>query len=98
MPAYLIAEIQLHDPETYARYRSRTPEIVARYGGRFLVRGGEAEMLEGEAPPGRIVVIEFADRAAARGFYDSPEYQEIMPLRQRASRGRLVLVEGAPPG
>ena len=94
MPAYIIAEIEVTDPEAYEGYRARTPEVVARYGGRFIVRGGRAECLEGEAGPARLVVLEFPDMAAARRFYDSPEYQEILPLRQRASKGRMVLVEG----
>ncbi len=94
MPAYVIAEVEIHDPETYARYRARTPELVARHGGRFLVRGGAAELLEGGMPPARVVVIAFDDMEAARRFYHSPEYQEIAALRQKAAHSRLVLVEG----
>jgi uncharacterized protein (DUF1330 family) len=94
MPAYLIAEIQVTDLEAYALYTSRTPEVIARYGGRFIVRGGAAELLEGDGPPGRVVVIAFPDRAAARRFYTSPDYRDILPLRQRASTGRLLLVDG----
>ena len=94
MPAYLVAEMEVSDPETYARYRARVPEVIAAHGGRFLVRGGTTEAKEGPPPAGRVVVIEFPDMAAARRFYDGPDYQAILPLRLAASRGRLYLVEG----
>ena len=94
MAAYIIAEIEITDPDTYDRYRAQTPDVIERYGGRFIVRGGPAQMLEGDRPPGRLVVIEFPDTATARCFYDSPEYQAIIGLRQQASQGRLILVEG----
>lgn len=94
MPAFLIAEIEVTDPDTYARYRAQTPGVIAAYGGRFLVRGGTVEAREGDPPAGRVVVLEFADMAAVRRFYDSPDYQAILPLRQASSRGRVYLVEG----
>ena len=97
MAAYIIAEVEVTDPETYATYRAQTPAAIARYGGRFIVRGGPAELLEGERAPARLVVIEFADVAAARRFYQSPEYQAIIGIRQRAATSRLVLVDGHPP-
>jgi uncharacterized protein (DUF1330 family) len=97
MAAYIIAEIEVTDPEIYDKYRAQTPGVVAQHGGRFIVRGGKAETLEGDREPGRLVVIEFPDRAAARRFYDSPEYQAIIGLRQKAARSRLILVEGHPP-
>lgn len=98
MPAYLIAEIEVTDPETYAGYRTGTEAAAARHGGRFLVRGGTALPLEGAPPAGRVVVVGFPDMAAARAFYDSPEYRAILPLRQAASKGRLFIVEGLPAG
>jgi uncharacterized protein (DUF1330 family) len=98
MAAYIIAEVEVTDPETYATYRAQTPAVIERYGGRFIVRGGAAELLEGHQPPGRTVVIEFPDVAAARRFYDSPDYQAILGIRQRAATSRLLLVEGHPPG
>ena len=94
MPVYLIAEMEVSDLETYARYRAQVPEVIAPHGGRFLVRGGTTEAKEGAPPAGRVVVIEFPDMAAARRFYDSPDYQAILPLRLAASQGRLYLVEG----
>jgi uncharacterized protein (DUF1330 family) len=95
MAAYIIAEIEVTDPQAYEKYRARTPEAVARHGGRFIVRGGKALLLEGGPEPARLVILEFADMEAAKRFYDSPDYREILPLRQQASKGRLVLVEGA---
>jgi uncharacterized protein (DUF1330 family) len=95
MSAYLIANVDVHDPDAYEAYRSRTGAIVARHGGRFIVRGGKVHLLEGEPEIHRLVIIEFPDLAAAKGFYDSPEYQEVIPLRTIASQGELLIVEGA---
>jgi uncharacterized protein (DUF1330 family) len=97
MTGYIIAEVDVTDPETYETYRAQTPGVIARYGGRFIIRGGAAELLEGDDPPARLVVIEFPDVAAARRFYDSPEYQKIIGIRHRAARSRLILVEGGAP-
>jgi uncharacterized protein (DUF1330 family) len=94
MTAYLIAEMEVSDPETYAQYRAQVGEVLAAHSGRFLVRGGMTEAKEGAPPAGRVVVIEFPDMAAARRFYDSPDYQAILPLRLTASQGRLYLAEG----
>ena len=94
MAAYLVAQVRIDDPETYQRYREAVPTLVDRFGGRFLVRGGELEVLEGAWPLPRLVIIEFQSRDAARLFYESPEYQRILPLRQQASQGNVILVEG----
>jgi uncharacterized protein (DUF1330 family) len=94
MPAYVIALIDVHDPDAYALYRAEVPAIVAAHGGRFLVRGGAQEVLEGEWPQTRTVVMAFPDRAAATAFYHSDAYQKIVPLRQAASTGRLLVVDG----
>jgi uncharacterized protein (DUF1330 family) len=95
MAAYLIADIaSIHDTATYDEYRKHTPGVIQQYGGRFVVRGGHTDPLEGGWSPGRIVVVEFPDMAAARRFYHSPEYQKILPLRLRASKGKAILVEG----
>jgi len=98
MTAYLIANVDVHDPAAYEAYRSRTGAIVARHGGRFIVRGGKVHVLEGDPIVHRLVIIEFPDLAAAHGFYDSPEYQEIIPLRTQVSNGALLIVEGADGG
>ncbi len=95
MPAYVIADVQVTDPAAYEPYRPLAAASIARFGGRFIVRGGKADLLEGEPPPERIVVIEFPDAEAAGRWYHSEEYQSALKIRQSASRGRLILVEGA---
>jgi uncharacterized protein (DUF1330 family) len=95
MPAYIIAEIQVTDPTAYEGYRPLAAASIARFGGRYAVRGGNIDLLEGEPEPGRIVVIEFPDTDAARRWYRSEEYQKALRIRQSASRGRVFLVEGA---
>ncbi len=94
MPAYVVGTIEITDPEAYRKYTAETPGAIARWGGRFVIRGAEPEVLEGEWPARRLVVIEFPDRATARAFYDSDEYQALIPLRQAASTGTLALFEG----
>jgi len=95
MPAYFIAEVQVTNPTGYDAYRPLAGASIAQYGGKFLVRGGAAELLEGAPDPARVVVIEFADVAAARRWYHSPEYQEALKIRLANSTGRVLLVEGA---
>ena len=95
MPAYIIAEIQVTDPAAYEEYRPLAAASIARHGGRFAVRGGKVDLLEGGPAPERIVVIEFPDADAARRWYRSEEYQKALKIRQSASRGRVFLVEGA---
>ena len=95
MPAYVIAEVDVTNPAGYESYRPLAGASIAQYGGKFLVRGGTAELLEGSPDPARIVVIEFADAAAAKRWYDSPEYQAALKIRLANSRGRVLLVEGA---
>ena len=93
--AYLIADIQVTDPAGYDQYRPLAGASVARFGGRFVVRGGTVDLLEGGPEPERIVVIEFPDADTARRWYRSEEYQAALKIRQSASRGRVFLVEGA---
>jgi uncharacterized protein (DUF1330 family) len=95
MPAYFIAEVEVTNPQGYESYRPLAAASVSQYGGRFAVRGGKAELIEGDREPQRVVVIEFPDAAAARRWYNSPEYQKALPIRLANSRGRLILVEGA---
>ena len=94
---YIVAELAIADADAYREYAALVPPIVAKYGGRYLVRGGESAAREGAPPAGRVVVIEFDTIAAARAFYDAPEYQAIAPLRIRAANSRVFLVEGTPP-
>ena len=95
MPAYIIAQVEVTNPAGYEAYRPLAAASIAQYGGRFLVRGGNAERLEGPDEPQRLVVIEFADAAAARRWYNSPEYQAALPIRLANSKGRAFLVDGA---
>lgn len=94
MPAYIIAEVNVADPAGYEAYRPLAGASVAQYGGRFVVRGGKAELIEGTPEPARVVVIEFGDTAAAKRWYNSPEYQAALKIRLANSTGRVVLVEG----
>ena len=94
MSAYFIAEIELTNPAEYEPYRAAVPATIAQYGGRYLSRGGAAELIEGGPEPKRIVILEFADTAAAKRWYHSPEYQRILPIRLANSTGRVFIVEG----
>ena len=95
MAAYLMGEIEVTDPATYEEYRRQVLAVVTKYGGRFIVRGGKVEPLEGGWSPTRVVALEFPSMEQARKFYRSKEYAPLIELRQRASRGKLILVEGA---
>ena len=97
MAAYLIVEIETTDADLMAEYRKHTPGLVARFGGKFIVRGGETETLEGGWSPPRLVMIEFPDMAAARRFYHSEEYKPVLAMRLKAGKNRAVLVDGVPP-
>ena len=94
MAGYLVAHLNVTDAEAFDKYRARVPEVIARHGGRYLVRGGALETVEGDWPAPRLVILEFPSLEAARGFYHSPDYQEILPLRTAASQGCCALVEG----
>jgi uncharacterized protein (DUF1330 family) len=95
MPAYVIGDVRAAwDAEALGEYRRRNTDAVARHGGRFIVRGGEIEVLEGEWDTRRIIVIEFPDMAAARGWYESEDYAPLRTLRQSASDTNIILVEG----
>lgn len=95
MRAYVVGEIEVTDPATYEEYRKQVLPVVAQYGGKFIVRGGKVEALEGGWAPKRFVALEFPSMEQARKWYRSPEYAPLIALRQKASRGKLILVEGA---
>ena len=94
MSAYLIFDIHVTDPEGYEPYRQRAAGIIEAHGGRYLARGGATQVLEGEWELDRLVVLEFPSVEQAKAWYHSPEYQEIAPIRQGASEGKAVLVQG----
>lgn len=94
MVAYVIAEADVSDPEKYEGYRKLTPGAIAAHGGRFIVRGGRTETLEGDWRPKRVVVIEFPSFERAKAFYDSPEYLAARKARAGAATMDLILVDG----
>ena len=94
MTAYLIVETDIHDPERYEQYKAASPGAVEAGGGRFVVRGGELAVLEGDWHPKRLVVLEFDDLDAARRWYESENYQEAKKLREGAANLNMVAVEG----
>ena len=99
MPAYIIVNIEVTDPEAFGRYREAVPPVIAAHGGRYLVRGGDLHVMEGAPDWKRLVVLEFASLAAARAFYGSADYAPLLALRLAASRCEMVMVEGhATPG
>jgi uncharacterized protein (DUF1330 family) len=94
MAAYVFGEIEVTDPAVYEDYRKQVLAVVTKYGGKFVVRGGRIEPLEGGWAPRRMVVVEFPSMEQAQKWYRSPEYAPLIELRQRASKGKLILVEG----
>jgi uncharacterized protein (DUF1330 family) len=96
MAAYVIAEVEVTDPKLFDEYREIVPGTIARYGGKYLVRGGATETKEGGWQPKRLVVLEFASLDQARKWYHSPEYAPALAMRLKAARSRVVLVDGAP--
>jgi uncharacterized protein (DUF1330 family) len=97
MAAYVIAEVEVTDPATFEEYRKGVPATIAAYGGRYVVRGGALESLEGGWNPKRLVLLEFPSMEQARRWYGSPEYRDLLAMRLRSTNSRAVLVEGAPP-
>jgi uncharacterized protein (DUF1330 family) len=94
MPAYVIVETDIADPERYEQYKAASPAAIAAGGGRFLVRGGELVVLEGDWQPTRLVVLEFEDLAAAKRWYESEVYRDAKKLREGAADLRMVAVQG----
>ena len=95
MSAYFVVDLDVTDSARFDEYRRVVPPVIEKYGGRFVVRGGTVEVLEGHWKPKRLTLIEFPNAARAREFYASPEYQEIIDLRLKAAKTNLVLVDGA---
>jgi uncharacterized protein (DUF1330 family) len=94
MSAYVIADVSVTDPKEMEEYRKHVPGTLAKYGGRFVVRGGAHQAVEGDWKPNRLVVIEFPSMEQAKRWYDSEEYREPKAMRLRAGRTNLVFVEG----
>jgi uncharacterized protein (DUF1330 family) len=94
MAGYIIVDVQITDPAAYERYKAAVPATLAAYGGKFLVRGGRAETLEGNWEPNRIVVVEFESVEKAKAWWSSQEYAAPKQLRQSASLTKMIVVEG----
>jgi uncharacterized protein (DUF1330 family) len=94
MKAYAVFQERVKDEEMFAAYRKDVLPTIAAHGGRFVVRGGAFSVVEGEWPLPRLVIIEFPSRAAAEGWYQSREYQKILPLRLKSSVGNAIIVDG----
>jgi len=93
-PGYVIAEVEVTDPNTMNKYVEKFPDTVAPFNHRYLVRGHNIQALEGEPPKGGVVIIAFDSADKAREWYDSPAYQAIKPIRQSSAKSRLFIVEG----
>lgn len=94
MPAYIVVEVEVQDQERYENYKRMVPPSLVAYGGRFIVRGGEVETLEGEWMPKRLVIVEFPSAEQAKAWWASEEYAEAKALRQATARSQLILVAG----
>jgi uncharacterized protein (DUF1330 family) len=94
MSAYILASLEITDAAAFEEYRAHVPAVIAAYGGRYLVRGGAVEGLEGNAPLNRMVILEFPDMARLKAFYHSAEYQPLLAMRLRAATATLLAIEG----
>jgi uncharacterized protein (DUF1330 family) len=94
MTAYLIADVEVLDSAAYEEYRQKVPATIAAYDGRYLVRGGALAALEGDWSPKRCVILEFPSMAQLEAWYDSAAYVPLRAIRQRATKSKLVKVEG----
>jgi len=99
MPAYVVVNVEVHDPQRYEKYKELAPASIAAHGGRYLARGGPAEILEGAYQPRRFVILEFPTVERARTWWACEEYARAKALRQATARTDMILVEGlgAPP-
>ncbi len=95
MSAYIIVDLDVTDPEKFAKYREQVSPLIEAYGGKYIVRGGEHEVIEGGWKPNRLVVLEFESTAAAKKFWDSDDYAPVKKLRHESAESNIVLVEGA---
>jgi uncharacterized protein (DUF1330 family) len=94
VPAYVVTEIEVIDKDRYDAYKQMVAPSIAAYGGKFLVRGGATETLEGTWSPQRFVIVEFASRAQAKAWWGSPQYAEAKALRQATARTQMIVAEG----
>ncbi len=94
MKAYIIADIEIKNEAEYVKYRDAVPALVEKYGGHYIVRGGNPQNFEGPWSPGRIVILEFPDMESLQKFYHSDDYAPLIKLRQAGSDGSIICVQG----
>ncbi|HLZ91731.1 MAG TPA: DUF1330 domain-containing protein [Candidatus Acidoferrum sp.] len=94
MAAYFIVDVDVHNPVGMREYLERVPGTLTKYGGRYIVRGGQFEVIEGDWQPSRVVMLEFPDMEQAKLWYACEEYKEMKAARQRAAKTNVVLVQG----
>lgn len=94
MTAYVVNEITVTDPEVFQTYAVQVPAILAKYGGRYIVRSGKVEVIDGEPPAERVVITAFESMDAARAWRNSPEYTAILPIRDGSSTSRVYIIDG----
>ncbi len=94
MPAYIIVDVEITDPKEYEEYKKHTPGSLVPFDGKFLVRGGAVETLEGDWKPGRLVILEFPTMEKAKAWWNSPGYATPKLIRQRASNTRMIVADG----
>ena len=97
MVAYVINDMEVTNPQLLDEYKKLSPATVIQYGGRFLARGGQTEVLEGDWSPKRVVILEFPSLAEAKAWANSPEYAPAKRVRQQASKSNIIVVDGVPP-
>ncbi len=94
MPAYVVVEIEVHDPARYDDYKKLAPPSIAAYGGKYIARGGKTEALEGGWAPQRLVILEFPSLELAKKWHDSQEYRAARELRNQTAKSKMVAIEG----
>lgn len=94
MAAYLVARVEITNPDAYENYKKLAAEAIAKHDGRYLARGGHMETLEGDEESRRVVIVEFPTLEKAKTFYNSPEYQEAKAAREGTATGQFVIIDG----
>ena len=94
MTAFIVVDISVENAKTYDQYKLLAPPSIAKYGGRYVARGGKTEVLEGSWQPSRLVILEFPSMERAQSWWSSAEYAEAKALRQRSASTKMVLIEG----
>lgn len=94
MTAYMLVDLDVHDPEGFEKYRTEVGTLIARHGGEYIVRGGAFEVIEGDWQPNRLVMFRFPDRRAIRDSFDDPDYDELKALRHRVADSTIIAVDG----